>query len=71
LASSRVMDAPVYTVADTVTSSRGKTLAVPTSDVGGSSDLFYDTAALNSETSEGSTDSFYETAALNSEDAKR
>ncbi|GJU38383.1 hypothetical protein Tco_1191340 [Tanacetum coccineum] len=34
---SRVADAPVYTAADTVTSSRGKTLVVPTSDVGGSS----------------------------------
>ncbi|GJV60198.1 hypothetical protein Tco_1466298 [Tanacetum coccineum] len=60
--SSRVADAPVYTAADTVTSSRGKTLAAPTSDVGGSS---------QPETSEGSADSFYETAALNSEDAKR
>ncbi|GKC67439.1 hypothetical protein Tco_1100037, partial [Tanacetum coccineum] len=60
--SSRVADAPVYTAADTVTSSRGKTHVAPTSDVGGSSQL---------ETSEGSTDSFYETAALNSEDAKR
>ncbi|GJX47097.1 hypothetical protein Tco_0272287 [Tanacetum coccineum] len=60
--SSRVADAPVYTAADTVTSSRGKTHAAPTSDVGGSSQL---------ETSEGSADSFYETAALNSEDAKR
>ncbi|GJU32434.1 hypothetical protein Tco_1176023 [Tanacetum coccineum] len=60
--SSHVADAPVYTVADTVTSSRGKTLAAPTSDVCGSS---------QPETSEGSTDSFYETAALNSEDAKR
>ncbi|GJV01427.1 hypothetical protein Tco_1334996 [Tanacetum coccineum] len=59
---SRVADAPVYTAADTVTSSRGKTLAVPTSDVGGSS---------QPETSEESADSFYETAALNSEDAKR
>ncbi|GKE75927.1 hypothetical protein Tco_1537968, partial [Tanacetum coccineum] len=35
--SSRVADAPVYTAAHTVTSSKGKTLAVPTSDVGGSS----------------------------------
>ncbi|GJV40464.1 hypothetical protein Tco_1418904 [Tanacetum coccineum] len=35
--SSRVADAPMYTAADTVTSSRGKTLVVPTSDVGGSS----------------------------------
>ncbi|GJV94361.1 hypothetical protein Tco_1545938, partial [Tanacetum coccineum] len=60
--SSRVADAPVYTAADTVTSSRGKTLAAPTSDVGGSS---------QPETSEESADSFYETAALNSEDAKR
>ncbi|GJV81415.1 hypothetical protein Tco_1517285 [Tanacetum coccineum] len=60
--SSHVADAPVYTAADTVTSSRGKTHAMPTSDVGGSSQL---------ETSEGSADSFYETAALNSEDAKR
>ncbi|GKA87348.1 hypothetical protein Tco_0809112, partial [Tanacetum coccineum] len=38
--SSRVADAPVYTAADTVTSSRGKTL---------NSDSFYETAALNSE----------------------
>ncbi|GJZ40423.1 hypothetical protein Tco_0586986 [Tanacetum coccineum] len=60
--SSRVADAPVYTAADTVTSSRGKTLAVPTSDVGGSS---------QPETSEESADSFYETVALNSEDDKR
>ncbi|GKB04744.1 hypothetical protein Tco_0832939 [Tanacetum coccineum] len=60
--SSRVVDAPVYTAADTVTSSRGKTLVVPTSDVGGSS---------QPETSEESADSFYEMAALNSEDAKR
>ncbi|GJX82610.1 hypothetical protein Tco_0332091, partial [Tanacetum coccineum] len=60
--SSRVADAPVYTAADTVTSSRGKTLVVPTSDVGGSS---------QPETSEELADSFYETAALNSEDAKR
>ncbi|GJR37272.1 hypothetical protein Tco_1212956 [Tanacetum coccineum] len=60
--SSRVADAPVYTAADTVTSSRGKTLVLPTSDVGGSS---------QPETSEESTDSFYETAVLNSEDAKR
>ncbi|GJS59381.1 hypothetical protein Tco_0654165 [Tanacetum coccineum] len=45
-------DAPVYTVADIVTSSRGKTLAAPTSDVGGSS---------HPETSEESADSFYET----------
>ncbi|GJZ02214.1 hypothetical protein Tco_0520175 [Tanacetum coccineum] len=58
----RVADAPVYTAADTVTSSRGKTLAAPTSDVGRSS---------QPETSEESADSFYETAALNSEDAKR
>ncbi|GJV43846.1 retrovirus-related pol polyprotein from transposon TNT 1-94 [Tanacetum coccineum] len=55
-------DAPVYTAADTVTSSRGKTLVLPTSDVGGSS---------QPETSEESTDSFYEMAVLNSEDAKR
>ncbi|GJS40336.1 hypothetical protein Tco_0565379 [Tanacetum coccineum] len=60
--SSRVADAPVYTAADTVTSSRGKTLVLPTSGVGGSS---------QPETSEESTDSFYETAVLNSEDAKR
>ncbi|GJY11965.1 hypothetical protein Tco_0381274, partial [Tanacetum coccineum] len=60
--SSRVADAPVYTATDIVTSSRGKTLVVPTADVGGSSQL---------ETSEESADSFYETAALNSEDAKR
>ncbi|GJU21185.1 hypothetical protein Tco_1154527, partial [Tanacetum coccineum] len=60
--SSRVADTPVYTAADTVTSSRGKTLVVPTSDVGGSS---------QPETSEESADSFYETAVLNSEDAKR
>ncbi|GJZ16168.1 hypothetical protein Tco_0551845 [Tanacetum coccineum] len=60
--SSRTTDAPVYTAADTVTSSRGKTLVVPTSDVGGSS---------QPETSEESADSFYETAVLNSEDAKR
>ncbi|GJW32085.1 gypsy type transposase [Tanacetum coccineum] len=45
-----------------VTSSQGKTLVLPTSDVGGSS---------QPETSEESADSFYETAALNSEDAKR
>ncbi|GJV99612.1 hypothetical protein Tco_1554864 [Tanacetum coccineum] len=60
--SSRVADAPVYTAADTVTSSRGKTLVIPTSDVGGSS---------QPETSEESADSFYETATLNSKDAKR
>ncbi|GKB56573.1 hypothetical protein Tco_0912759, partial [Tanacetum coccineum] len=60
--SSRVADAPVYTAADTVTSSRVKTLVAPTSDVGGSS---------QPETSKESADSFYETAALNSEDAKR
>ncbi|GKE30309.1 hypothetical protein Tco_1445693, partial [Tanacetum coccineum] len=60
--SSRVADAPVYTAADTVTSSRGKTLSVPTSDVGGSS---------QPEMSEESADSFYETATLNSDDAKR
>ncbi|GJS80302.1 hypothetical protein Tco_0730183 [Tanacetum coccineum] len=58
LASSRVADAPVYTAADIVTSSRGKTLVLPTSDVGGSS---------QPETSEESTDSFYETTILNSE----
>ncbi|GKG14048.1 hypothetical protein Tco_0351008, partial [Tanacetum coccineum] len=51
--SSRVADAPVYTAADIVTSSRGKTLVVPTSDVGRSS---------QPETSEESADSFYETA---------
>ncbi|GJW32087.1 delta(12) fatty acid desaturase-like protein [Tanacetum coccineum] len=45
-----------------VTSSRGKTLVLPTSGVGGSS---------QPETSEESTDSFYETVVLNSEDAKR
>ncbi|GJW89820.1 hypothetical protein Tco_0167373 [Tanacetum coccineum] len=60
--SSQVADTPVYTTVDTVTSSRGKTLAVPMSDVGGSS---------QPETSEESADSFYETAALTSEDAKR
>ncbi|GJU21439.1 hypothetical protein Tco_1154781 [Tanacetum coccineum] len=60
--SSRTADAPVYTAADTVTSSRGKTLVVPTSDVGGSS---------QPETSEESADSFYETVVLNYEDAKR
>ncbi|GJX56897.1 hypothetical protein Tco_0286794 [Tanacetum coccineum] len=60
--SSCVADVPVYTTADTVTSSRGKTLVVPRSDVGGSS---------QPETSEESADSFYEMAALNSEDAKR
>ncbi|GKE86570.1 hypothetical protein Tco_1560312, partial [Tanacetum coccineum] len=60
--SSRVADAPVYTAADIVTSSRGKTLVIPTSDVGGAS---------QPETSEESADSFYETAVLNSEDAKR
>ncbi|GKF92573.1 hypothetical protein Tco_0279292, partial [Tanacetum coccineum] len=59
--SSCVVDAPVYTTADIVTS-RGKTLVLPTSDVGGSS---------QPEMSEESADSFYETAALNSEDAKR
>ncbi|GJS92845.1 hypothetical protein Tco_0799813 [Tanacetum coccineum] len=47
---------------DIVTSSRGKTLVVPTSDVGGSS---------QPEMSEVSADSFYETTVLNSEDAKR
>ncbi|GJY31283.1 hypothetical protein Tco_0414778 [Tanacetum coccineum] len=60
--SSQVADTPVYTTVDTVTSSRGKTLAAPMSDVGGSS---------HPETSEESADSFYETAALTSEDAKR
>ncbi|GKA15261.1 hypothetical protein Tco_0695008, partial [Tanacetum coccineum] len=60
--SSRVADAPVYTAADTVTSSRGKTLVLPTSDVDGSS---------QPETSEESADSFYETSVLNFEDAKR
>ncbi|GKF75956.1 hypothetical protein Tco_0225400 [Tanacetum coccineum] len=48
-------DAPVYTVADTVTTSRGKTLVLPTSGVSGSS---------QPETSEESTDLFYETAVL-------
>ncbi|GJX74808.1 hypothetical protein Tco_0313403 [Tanacetum coccineum] len=57
-----VADAPVYTAADIVTSNRGKTLVVPTPDVGGSS---------QPEMSEESTDSFYETTVLNSEDAKR
>ncbi|GJX42388.1 hypothetical protein Tco_0257378 [Tanacetum coccineum] len=60
--SSCAADAPVYTAADIVTSSRGKTLVLPTSGVSGSS---------QPETSEESTDSFYETAVLNSEDAKR
>ncbi|GJQ98555.1 hypothetical protein Tco_0009694 [Tanacetum coccineum] len=60
--SSCTADAPVYTAADVVTSSRGKTLVLPTLGVGGSS---------QPETSEESTDSFYETAILNSEDAKR
>ncbi|GJU32871.1 ribonuclease H-like domain-containing protein [Tanacetum coccineum] len=60
--SSRVADAPVYTAADIVTSSRGKTLVLPTSGMDGSS---------QPETLEESTDSFYETAVLNSEDAKR
>ncbi|GKE07467.1 hypothetical protein Tco_1399485, partial [Tanacetum coccineum] len=59
---SYVADAPVYTAADTVTSSRGKMHAASMSDMGGSSQL---------ETSKGSADSFYETATLNSEDAKR
>ncbi|GJW97533.1 hypothetical protein Tco_0179341 [Tanacetum coccineum] len=62
VSSSCAADAPVYTTADIVTSSRGKTLVLPTSGVGGSS---------QPETSEESTDSFYETAVLNSEDAKR
>ncbi|GKB10354.1 hypothetical protein Tco_0844277 [Tanacetum coccineum] len=60
--SSCAADSPVYTAADIVTSSRGKTLVLSTSGVGGSS---------QPETSEESTDSFYETAVLNSEDAKR
>ncbi|GJW96226.1 hypothetical protein Tco_0178034 [Tanacetum coccineum] len=60
--SSCAADAPVYTTADIVTSSRGKTLVLPTSGVGGSS---------QPETSEESTDSFYETVVLSSEDAKR
>ncbi|GJT91876.1 hypothetical protein Tco_1080721 [Tanacetum coccineum] len=59
---SHVADAPVYTAAAAVTSSRGKMHVASMSDMGGSSQL---------ETSEGSADSFYETAALNSEDAKR
>ncbi|GJS91262.1 hypothetical protein Tco_0773898 [Tanacetum coccineum] len=50
----------VHLLLDVVTSSRGKTLVLPTSGVGGSS---------QPETSEESTDSFYETAVLNSEDA--
>ncbi|GJU68824.1 hypothetical protein Tco_1255083 [Tanacetum coccineum] len=50
---SRVADAPVYTATDIVTSSQGKTLVVPTLDVGGSS---------QPEASEESADSFYETA---------
>ncbi|GJR89908.1 hypothetical protein Tco_0213919 [Tanacetum coccineum] len=58
VSSSFVTDAPLYTTADIVTSSRGKALALPTSGVGGSS---------QPETSEESTDSFYETAVLNSE----
>ncbi|GJZ74642.1 hypothetical protein Tco_0639107 [Tanacetum coccineum] len=62
VSSSCAADAPVYTTADIVTSSRGKTLVSPTSGVGGSS---------QPETSEESTDSFYETTVLNSEDAKR
>ncbi|GKD58034.1 hypothetical protein Tco_1295543 [Tanacetum coccineum] len=57
---SHVADAPVYTAAAAVSSSRGKMHAASMSDMGGSSQL---------ETSEGSADSFYETAALNSEDA--
>ncbi|GKB47816.1 hypothetical protein Tco_0898569 [Tanacetum coccineum] len=59
--SSCAADAPVYTAADIVTSSRGKMLVLPTSGVGRSS---------QPETSEESTDSFYETTILNSEDAK-
>ncbi|GKA20150.1 hypothetical protein Tco_0700139 [Tanacetum coccineum] len=59
---SHVADAPVYTTADTVTSSRGKMHAASMSDMGESSQL---------ETSKGLTDSFYKTAALNSKDAKR
>ncbi|GKF34125.1 hypothetical protein Tco_0107325, partial [Tanacetum coccineum] len=60
--SSHVADVPVYTAADTVTSSRGKTHGASTLDMGGSSQL---------ETSEGSADSFYDMVALNSKDAKR
>ncbi|GJR88287.1 hypothetical protein Tco_0212298 [Tanacetum coccineum] len=60
--SSRVADAPVYTASEPMTFSRGKALAAPMSDVGGSSLL---------EMSEGLADSFYETSTLNSEDAKR
>ncbi|GJY64395.1 hypothetical protein Tco_0465855, partial [Tanacetum coccineum] len=60
--SSRVADAPVYTAADIVTSYRGKTLVVPTLDMGGSS---------QPETSEESADSFYKTVVLNSKDVKR
>ncbi|GKA89802.1 hypothetical protein Tco_0811614, partial [Tanacetum coccineum] len=52
---SHVADAPVYTAADTVTSSRGKMHAASMSDMGGSSQL---------ETSEGSADSFYDFATL-------
>ncbi|GJY37599.1 hypothetical protein Tco_0423963, partial [Tanacetum coccineum] len=59
---SHVADAPVYTAAAAVTSSRGKMHAASMSDMGGSSQL---------ETLEGSADSFYEMAALNSKDAKR
>ncbi|GJX82367.1 hypothetical protein Tco_0331848 [Tanacetum coccineum] len=60
--SSCAADAPVYTAADIVTSSWGKTLVLPMSGVGGSS---------QPKTSKESTDSFYETTVLNSEDAKR
>ncbi|GJW11890.1 hypothetical protein Tco_1577717 [Tanacetum coccineum] len=60
--SSQLADAPSFTAAEMLTSSRCKTLAAPTSDMGVSS---------QPETSEESADSFYETAALNSEDAKR
>ncbi|GJR98678.1 hypothetical protein Tco_0270852 [Tanacetum coccineum] len=61
--SSCAADAPVYTAADIVTSSRGKTLVLPTSGVGGSS---------QPETSRRVTDSYLnEMVDLNSEDAKR
>ncbi|GKE28489.1 hypothetical protein Tco_1443873, partial [Tanacetum coccineum] len=59
---SHVADAPLYTAATAVTSSRGKMHAASMSDMGESSQL---------ETSKGSADSFYETVALNSKDAKR
>ncbi|GKF13919.1 hypothetical protein Tco_0055381, partial [Tanacetum coccineum] len=58
LGASSPMDIPTHVTVP----SRGKTLVLPTSGVGGSS---------QPETSEESTDSFYETAVLNSEDAKR